>query len=55
MVHACALSTISDSTESPVIPGRERKLAGPESITTAGDYGFRARRFLGATMDRVLA
>src|SRR5690348_16936210 len=27
-----------------VIPGCVRKHAGPESITTAGGYGFRARR-----------
>jgi hypothetical protein len=27
-----------------VIPGRELQLAGPESITTDQDYGFRARR-----------
>jgi hypothetical protein len=30
---------------SPVIPGRERKLAGPESVTPDSSYGFWARRF----------
>jgi hypothetical protein len=27
----------------PVIPGRERQLANPESIIPAAEYGFRVR------------
>jgi error-prone DNA polymerase len=34
----------------PVIPGR-REAAGPESITTNGDYGFRARDFVAPRND----
>jgi predicted TPR repeat methyltransferase len=50
-VAASPASTTSPSdpsvvtvTDRSVIPGRELKLAGPESIATGRGYGFRARR-----------
>jgi len=38
----------------PVIPGREHKLANPESITPAAEYGFRARAFGASRNDGTL-
>src|SRR4051794_38427026 len=49
LAMTCSPSTQETSTNSPsVIPGCARLGAGPESITTIGGYGFRARAEGGA-------